>query len=201
MSTKRTFGAFPTGKKPEDKMFNIQLPSIPKEFKLEKLPYVMNQGSSPICAAISIGSIMEWQDMAKTGDNRGKTYDAFQIYKLREDPAMEGMVPRDALTKVKSIGVNGDQIKGFYFVDSVELAKASIMTNGPMMLCTRAYDHDEFWKPSGAMLGGHATILVGWEDDGFILQNSWGTSYANAGRIKFPFEDWKFVLEGWTIEI
>lgn len=198
---KRTFGAFPTGKLPEDKVFNAQLPSIPKEFKLDNLPSVMNQGSSPICAAISIASIMEWQDMARTGDKRGKTYDAFQIYKLREDPKMEGMVPRDALTKVKSIRVNSDHIKGFYFVGNIELAKASIMTNGPMMLCTRAYDNDEFWKPSGTMLGGHATILVGWEEDGFILQNSWGREYANSGRIKFPFEDWKYALEGWTIEI
>lgn len=197
----RTFGAFPTGQLPEDKVFNLNLPSIPEEFELANPPYVLNQGSSPICAAISIASIMEWQDMARTGDKRGKTYDAFQIYKLREDPKMDGMIPRDALKKVKSVGVNGDRIRGFYFVGSVRLAQASIMTNGPMMLCTRAYNGDEFWKPSGQMLGGHATILIGWDRKGFILQNSWGTGYGSGGRIMFPFEDWKYALEGWTIEI
>lgn len=197
----RTFGAFPTGKLPEDKSFDMSLSSIPDKFELANLPYVMNQGSSPICAAISIASIMEWQDMARTGDKRGKVYDAFQIYKLREDPKMEGMVPRDALNKMRSVGVNGDKINGFYFVGSVRLAQASIMTNGPMMLCTRAYDHDEFWKPHGKLMGGHATILVGWDKDGFILQNSWGSGYANGGRISFPFEDWQYALEGWTIKI
>lgn len=201
MSVIRTFGAFPTGQKPEDKVFDVKLPSIPAEFKLSTPPSVMNQGSKPICAAMSIAGMMGWQEMAKQGGTSCKIPDPLSIYGLREDKKMDGMVPRDALSKVKEIGVDGKRIKGYYFVGSIDLAKASIMTNGPMMLCTLAYDNTYFWRPSGNTVGGHATILVGWDREGFILQNSWGVEYANGGRIKFPFEDWKYVLEGWTIEI
>ncbi len=48
-------------------------------------------------------------------------------------------------------------------------------------------------------LGGHAFALVGYNERGFIVQNSWGTSWGAAGFGILPYDDW--VVHGtdaWT---
>ncbi|MEY4730288.1 MAG: hypothetical protein RL020_1446 [Pseudomonadota bacterium] len=48
-------------------------------------------------------------------------------------------------------------------------------------------------------LGGHAFALVGYNERGFIVQNSWGTSWGAAGFGILPYDDW--VMHGtdaWT---
>lgn len=196
----RYFGMIPSGNNPDDKIFDTELPSIPDKYRIPRCPDVMNQGQAPICAAISVASIMEWQSEVRGVNNgKGKTYDAYQIYGLREDKHIEGMIPRDAFNKVKTIGVNGDKIEGYAKLGGVLAAKSAILTNGPVMIGTAAYNDDRFWIPNGSLMGGHATILVGWDKDGFVLQNSWGTQYADGGRINFPYEDWKYILEAWTV--
>lgn len=39
-------------------------------------------------------------------------------------------------------------------------------------------------------LGGHAFALVGYNQRGFIVQNSWGTRWGNAGFAILPYEEW-----------
>lgn len=197
----RTYGAFLTGYKEGDDVFEKELPAIPEEYQLANTPPVMNQGSSPICCAMSIAEIIYWQDMIKNAENKADILDPHDIYKLREDKTMQGMIPRDALEKMRDIGVDGKKIGRFAFVRNRALAQAAILMNGPIMLCTAAYSGDQFWKPGGESLGGHAVILTGWDKEGFTLQNSWGYQYASGGTIKFPFQDWKYMTECWTIEI
>lgn len=38
--------------------------------------------------------------------------------------------------------------------------------------------------------GGHAFVIVGYNQDGFIIQNSWGTGWGTNGRAVLPYEDW-----------
>lgn len=38
--------------------------------------------------------------------------------------------------------------------------------------------------------GGHAIAIVGYTQDGFIIQNSWGPSWGNKGFAVLPYEDW-----------
>ena len=38
--------------------------------------------------------------------------------------------------------------------------------------------------------GGHAFALVGYNDLGFVIQNSWGTEWASQGFALLPYEDW-----------
>jgi len=38
--------------------------------------------------------------------------------------------------------------------------------------------------------GGHAFVIVGYNRDGFIIQNSWGTQWGTAGRAVLQYEDW-----------
>ncbi len=38
--------------------------------------------------------------------------------------------------------------------------------------------------------GGHAFAIVGYNRDGFIIQNSWGTNWGSGGRAVLAYEDW-----------
>jgi hypothetical protein len=38
--------------------------------------------------------------------------------------------------------------------------------------------------------GGHAVAVVGYTNDGFIIQNSWGTTWGAGGFALLPYEDW-----------
>lgn len=203
MSVIRSFGMIPSGEDPKDHIYSgthIGMPSIPKEYEIPNKPMVLDQGSSPICAAISIASIMEWQSMAKDPNNKGKAYDPFQIYNMREDKTVDGMIPRQALSAVKKNGVKGDHIEEFARVTNYDMIKMGIICNGPVMIGMAAYeDPTYFWKPVGKQLGGHAVVLVGWNEEGYVLQNSWGVEYGRGGRVIMPFEDEKYILETWTV--
>src|SRR5215218_20974 len=39
-------------------------------------------------------------------------------------------------------------------------------------------------------LGGHAFALVGYNEVGFLVQNSWGTDWGRRGYATLPYEDW-----------
>lgn len=41
-----------------------------------------------------------------------------------------------------------------------------------------------------SLLGGHAFALVGYNERGFIVQNSWGTGWGACGFAVMPYEDW-----------
>lgn len=38
--------------------------------------------------------------------------------------------------------------------------------------------------------GGHAFAIIGYNRDGFIIQNSWGTNWGTGGRAVLHYEDW-----------
>ncbi|MEZ5645867.1 MAG: C1 family peptidase [Burkholderiaceae bacterium] len=45
-------------------------------------------------------------------------------------------------------------------------------------------------ESSGSLLGGHAFALVGYNERGFIVQNSWGTGWGACGFAVMSYEDW-----------
>jgi hypothetical protein len=46
------------------------------------------------------------------------------------------------------------------------------------------------WQPGTKPDGGHAYALVGYDADGFIVQNSWGESWGYFGFAKMLYDDW-----------
>jgi hypothetical protein len=46
------------------------------------------------------------------------------------------------------------------------------------------------WKPGTKPDGGHAFALVGYDHDGFIVQNSWGPSWGYLGFARLLYDDW-----------
>jgi pimeloyl-ACP methyl ester carboxylesterase len=50
--------------------------------------------------------------------------------------------------------------------------------------------------------GGHAFVIVGYDDKGFWVQNSWGTSWGNHGLAHWTYEDWiSNVMDAWVFRL
>lgn len=50
--------------------------------------------------------------------------------------------------------------------------------------------------------GGHAFAIVGYDEDGFIIQNSWGTRWGDNGTALWLYEDWiKNVMDAWVFRL
>jgi len=50
--------------------------------------------------------------------------------------------------------------------------------------------------------GGHAFAIVGYDKDGFIIQNSWGAGWGERGQAIWTYEDWiENVMDGWVFQL
>ncbi|CAN5275626.1 C1 family peptidase [soil metagenome] len=61
-------------------------------------------------------------------------------------------------------------------------------------------------KPSSREIGGHAFVIVGYDDRGFLIQNSWGPAWGNfqnwGGIAHWCYEDWaKAVTDAWVLRL
>lgn len=71
------------------------------------------------------------------------------------------------------------------------------------------FDHvrKKTWKlpvivRDGRATSGHAIALVGYTDQGFIVQNSWGTGWGEKGFALLPYEDWiMHATDAWVVQI
>ena len=48
--------------------------------------------------------------------------------------------------------------------------------------------------------GGHAFAIVGYDNKGFLVQNSWGDYWGNNGYALWPYEDWQDnLMDAWAV--
>jgi len=82
------------------------------------------------------------------------------------------------------------------FASSPSAIKQALMT-GPMQTTMSVYEDFMFYSGgiykhvTGAMQGGHAITLVGYNDDEryWIAKNSWGTGWGEAGYFRISYDD------------
>jgi len=56
--------------------------------------------------------------------------------------------------------------------------------------------------PSTEPAGGHAFAIVGYNSQGFIVQNSWGSKWGSKGFAIWMYEDWlKNISDGWVFRL
>lgn len=57
-------------------------------------------------------------------------------------------------------------------------------------------------KPHDKPQGGHAFAIVGYNERGFIVQNSWGTTWGSGGFALWLYEDWlDNINDGWVFRL
>lgn len=168
--------------------------NLPKSFNLSKNIYdVINQGSRGICCSVSLtDTIKYWENFKKVNYKLSRDY----FWLNRSNKKIDGMTIKEAM----DIAKKNKFITTYGKLQDIDSVKTVLVTQGPVILALPCYEDDlYFWRKMGNLRGGHAVVLVGYNDKGFILKNSWGKSYGNGGYVLFPYEDFKFIREIWTV--
>ena len=179
---------------------------LPKEYNYSKmfdcLKHPKDQGSTSKCVPYSLSYAIETVESIKDKASKFKL-DIDRIYESRSNKT-DGMQIKEALGFLKNKGYelkNGKShhIKVFGKLRNQLAMKRSLYSNGPFVMALPVYDNaenPEFWKGDRKQ-GGHAICCVGYNEDGFILENTWGSSYGRNGKIIFPYSDFNKIIEAW----
>lgn len=171
---------------------NIRSEELPSMYDYSKFAHlkIRDQGNDPVCVPTSIATMLEAM-------NYDYAWDINNVYNRRPAPQGEGMQIRDALKILKHDCF--DQHMKYYRLRSMLQIKWSIIANGPCILALPVRSmNDEFWK-GYEDLGGHAVACVGYDEEGLIIQNSWGSGWGLGGMTKLPYSDMKYIIEAWGI--
>lgn len=214
-------------KSPEDKR-DFKASTIYRKIALpETLDYrssmqpIRDQGNQSSCVAMSGSAMKEWQEQKDVGLNE---YMSPQfIYNFREDTSEEGMYMRDLMkilnkkgdcteklypygtfTPPSSQAIGEAQnyiIDGYASVATPEELKTALFVNGPCVLAVPVYNYTtRMWykRINDYFLGGHAMLVAGYNKEGFIIRNSWGTDWGDKGYCIMPYGDFSLAWEYWT---
>ena len=94
------------------------------------------------------------------------------------------------------------RVSTYYRCYSNDDIKTAIYKHGPVLVSMNTYDgakivNDVYTYNQSKDYGRHCVMVYGWDERGWLIQNSWGTSYAGDGRFVMPF-DYKF-NEAWGV--
>lgn len=124
--------------------------------------------------------------------------------RMKRPPDLDADGPVSRLAMERPLGA-------FYRVNAMRLDDMQSAVNELFGIVASASIHDGWAHPrvmkrkvagelqemnvitrSGASkaLGGHAFCIVGYDDVGFLVQNSWGSDWAKGGFATLPYDDW-----------
>ena len=149
---------------------------------------IYDQGSDPICAACAVCNYLNWR-------YPDKDWDPWDLFYAAGGTA-EGISFKELLQYLRRKGI----IQEYALVHSEQPLKTAIRINGPCLGALNVYnsDHCNFWDGK-RLEGGHGISVVGWKDDDFIIQNSWGDRWCKSGNTILPSNRFNLFLELWTI--
>lgn len=204
---------------------------LPATFELTKLPMVKNQGPVSSCVAHAVSSVLETYDninystgwiygyrpldyyqgegmitsqALKTINKVGYVNNDFfnhnvEVPKGKElvDKNIDTLKPEANKKKIKSYArLHGEQ----------EIKTALYQTKQPVLVAILVGSNGLRLKNNVAIVpqqfgGGHQLVCYGWNEQGFLIQNSWGPNWGNEGRFILPYdypirESWVITIEG-----
>ena len=72
-------GYIPSPADDRDTIMNMQHEAVPDEYKVNNVDSVVDQGSSPICAAVSLSEILNWRKSIRAIERPAKI-SPYEIY-------------------------------------------------------------------------------------------------------------------------
>ena len=179
---------------------------IPSEFSWQdSMPPVRNQGLSTTCVCQSLTGVLDFYHNAEVGTpGVCNNYSINELYSIRADKNAPGMTFKEALHYLRHNGLGGQKIASYAKVNSYEAAKYAIMMFGPIVAGFPVYSGSNpcFWRKNGRFQGGHAVTLVGYDEVGLIVRNSWGTMWGNRGHVRIPYDEFTSnCFEAWTVTL
>jgi len=193
----------------ESKFIEPKNLKIPNEYSyVNNLPLVENQGNTNMCVVYALSAHLDWNYNIDHGVNNKSSVkiDKHKLYDIRENKLEDsGMTFKEALDFLKKKGITSKngliKIDRYLKVNSFLALKYALIMNGPCVagLYVRNPDANDFWNGGSTIYGGHAIAIVGYNEKGFIIRNSWGTSYGEGGYFILKYEDFNKIIECWTI--
>ena len=169
------------------------------------LPQVLDQGDQPICVPCTVSAYLNWRENLKNGETQDNKISLFDIYKVRANKG-EGMTYKDAFKFLRHNGVKSKEgvlkINAYGMIKNIENLRYALVMNGPCCGALPVYNIDsDFWikKPGDKLMGYHAISIVGYDEEGFFLRNSWGSGFGDRGYTHIKNNDMDKMLEIWTI--
>lgn len=191
-----------------EKIFSSTTDSgLPKKYSYQKyLPDVLNQGDNPICVPCSLSAYLNWNENLKDGSRKDNKINYQEIYKSKTTEG-DGMQIKEALGYLKHHGVSSKvgnlKINGYAMIRNAYSLKAAIIMNGPCFGALPVYNESkEFWNKetdNQQLMGYHAISIVGYDEEGFIIRNSWGKGFADKGYTKIKNENINKFIELWCV--
>lgn len=180
--------------------------NLPSAYSYRKyLPRIIDQGARPICVPCSVSTFLNWRENLSDGSKSNNGIDYEEIYSSKEVEA-EGMTFKEAFSYLRHHGVSSKKgnlmINEYAMVRSLLQLKYALVMNGPCFGALPVYNNrPDFWnKYQGDKLQGyHAIAIVGYDEEGFIIRNSWGTSFGDKGYTKIQNNEFGKLMEIWTI--
>lgn len=180
--------------------------ALPESFNwISAMPPVRNQGMSQTCVCQSLTGVLDFLHNSELGvSGICNNYSIDELYNCRSNKPGDGMSFKEALHYLRHNGLGGQKINEYAKITSDNVAKYSIVMFGPIVCGLPVYSGSDrkFWVKRGRFEGGHAVTLVGYNKEGFIIRNSWGTGWADKGHIVIPYDEFSnSCFEAWTITI
>ena len=180
---------------------------LPKEYKVEFLPRVLDQGSVNSCVAHGVAGALSANHLKNTGELIDLS--VLLIYGLwRGDLKEPGMLVESSLNNGREIGTSPRVYapENLEVPDAISKAKEYAEeypnamafkvgsfykmrenSNFASDIKKALYQYDlPIVTVKNASSSRHCELIVGWDEDNFILQNSYGEEWGNKGFHKVP---------------
>lgn len=177
---------------------------IPLQFSyMKQMPEILNQGSDPICVPCSISAFLEYKLSLNSGKRQNSKFKLYDIFNSRTTKG-EGMTCKEAFKYVINTGAKYKDgvIKAskYFMIQNIVQLRHAIYTNGPCIAALPVYNTGEkFWRNNGEFMGYHAVAIIGYDESGFIIRNSWGSTYGYDGYSYITNEEINRAEEIWTL--
>lgn len=184
------------------KICNIKDEDIPSSYKIKNIPRVLDQGTVGSCVAHGLAENLQANHFKNTGEMLDLS--VIEIYGLwRNDYNGSGMFMQTALDQGRKIGTIPRRLapENIEVPDAIKKAKeyqemypdAFAFKIGSYFEIRKNVNFEKNLKKAimqfdlpviivrstGSML--HCEIAIGWDEDGIILQNSWGQEWGTNG--------------------